>query len=115
MPQGLQQPAMLLEAGHSTDCGLGQEDSICRETPDPPPNIRRLWECSGQHRMPASEQIDGWGYRVELTPAPCSLLLTSPYSIALLFLPVNVASAWHIFDAAGSPLGQMRDNDISQM
>lgn len=79
MPRGLQQPVMLLKAEHSTDCGLGQEDSICRETPDPPPNIRRLWEFSGQHHKPASEQIDGSGDRVELTPAPCSLLPTSPY------------------------------------
>lgn len=72
MTQGLQQPVMLLEAEQSTDCGFGQEDSVCQETPDPPPNIKKLWECSGQHCMPATEQIDGPGDRGELIPAPCS-------------------------------------------
>lgn len=72
MTQGLQQPVMLLEAEWSTDCGFGQEDSVCQETPDPPPNIKKLWECSGQHCMPATEQIDGPGDRGELIPAPCS-------------------------------------------
>ena len=87
---------MLLEAEQSTDCGVGQEGCICQETPDPPPNIRRLWECSGQHHVPASEQIDGPGDGGELIPAPYS-------QQAHIRELVNVASARHMPNAAGSP------------